>query len=87
MSAVYSFFDPEVAASGPGTFMVLWLVAETRRRGLRNMYLGYWVANCHKMDYKIRFRPLEALGASGWRVLDAPHWHPPAAPPPGKEQQ
>ena len=76
LSAVYSFFEPDMSGSGPGTYMILWLIAEARRRGLRNAYLGYWVANCRKMDYKIRFRPLEALGSGGWRTLDPPDWHP-----------
>ena len=76
LSAVYSYFEPDMSGSGAGTYMILWLIAEARRRGLRNMYLGYWVANCRKMDYKIRFRPLEALGTGGWRTLDPPDWHP-----------
>lgn len=79
LSAVYSFYDPSLSESGPGTFMVLWLAQETRRLGLPHMYLGYWVANCRKMDYKIRFRPLQALGAGGWRIISPPDWHPPLA--------
>lgn len=88
LSAVYSFYDPDLASAGPGTYMVLWLIEETRRQSLPNMYLGYWVANCRKMDYKIRFRPLQALGDSGWRTLDPPDWHPPTAPatPPEEPQ-
>jgi len=73
-SAVYSFFDPALARRSLGNFMVLWLIRAAQRRGLRNVYLGYWIRDCRKMAYKIRFRPLECLGPGGWRALD------PAAP-------
>ncbi len=79
LSAVYSFFDPELSAAGPGTFMVLWLAEHTRTAGLRNLYLGYWVKGCRKMDYKVRFRPLEALTSGGWHTFDPPTWRPPKA--------
>ncbi|HZS84140.1 MAG TPA: arginyltransferase [Stellaceae bacterium] len=66
-SAVYSFFDPLLARRSLGTFMVLWLVEDARRRGLPYIYLGYWIAESDKMSYKTRFRPLESLGAQGWQ--------------------
>ncbi len=78
LSAVYSFFDPDIEGPGPGTYMVIWLAERAREAGLRNLYLGYWVGDCRKMDYKIRFRPLEALTAGGWRTFSPPPWQPPA---------
>ena len=42
-----------------------------RARGLPYVYLGYWVRDSEKMDYKSRFTPLEALGANGWERLGA----------------
>lgn len=67
LSAVYSFFDPDRGNAGLGTYMVLWLVACARERGLDYVYLGYWIARSPKMAYKARFRPLEALHPSdGW---------------------
>ena len=50
-SAVYSFFDPLLARRSLGTFMVLWLVEDARRRGLPYIYLGYWIAESDKMSY------------------------------------
>lgn len=72
LSMVYSFFDPEFDARGLGTYMVLDHVEQARALGLPYVYLGYWVAGCRKMSYKIRFEPLEALGPSGWQRLRTP---------------
>jgi arginyl-tRNA--protein-N-Asp/Glu arginylyltransferase len=70
VSAVYSFFDPAETRRSLGTFLVLQLIARTRRLGQRYVYLGYWIAESRKMAYKTRFRPLEALGPGGWALLD-----------------
>ena len=75
-SAVYSFFDPAAAKRALGTYMILWLIDEAARRGLPYLYLGYWIEGYAKMNYKSRFRPLEVLGADGWRPL-TPRIHPP----------
>lgn len=71
LSMVYSFFDPHSAGRGLGTCMVLDHIARARALGLPYVYLGYWVADCRKMAYKMRFRPLEALGPDGWRRIPA----------------
>ena len=70
LSMVYSFFLPSVEKRGMGTYMVLDHIRQAQDRGDSFVYLGYWVAGCSKMDYKARFRPLEALGPSGWRPID-----------------
>lgn len=69
LSAVYSFFDPAVTSQGLGTYVVLWLIQAARDAGLPYVYLGYWIEKSPKMSYKMRFRPLEALGPSGWHIL------------------
>lgn len=65
-SAVYSFFSPDHDERSLGSFMILDLIARAQRDGLPHVYLGYWIADTPKMSYKIRFRPIEALGPSGW---------------------
>lgn len=70
LSAVYSFFDARQERRSLGTYMILCMVEEARRLGLPYVYLGYWIDGSKKMAYKTRFRPLEALGADGWKVLD-----------------
>ena len=69
LSMVYSFFDPDYANRGLGTFMILDHVNLAVSKGLDHVYLGYWVQHSQKMSYKSRFRPLEALTATGWRPL------------------
>jgi arginine-tRNA-protein transferase len=68
MSAVYCYFDPGEGARSLGTFNVLTLLDECRRRATPYLYLGYWVSGSPKMAYKASFRPNEVLGPDGsWR--------------------
>jgi leucyl-tRNA---protein transferase len=69
LSAVYSFFAPEMAHRSPGTYAILWLIERARAQGLPYVYLGYWVPESRKMAYKARFRPSEILAGGTWRVL------------------
>ena len=69
LSMVYSFFHPGEEARSLGTYMILDHVRAARARDLPYVYLGYWVRGSEKMDYKVRFSPLEALGANGWEAL------------------
>ena len=69
LSMVYSFYHPGEDARSLGTFMILDHVRAARARGLRHVYLGYWVQGSDKMDYKARFKPMEALGREGWERL------------------
>jgi arginine-tRNA-protein transferase len=68
VSAVYFYFDPELSGRSPGTFNVLWLVEECRRRGVPWLYLGYHVVGGLGMAYKTDYRPHQILGEDGrWR--------------------
>ncbi len=70
LSAVYSFFEPELDGRSLGNHMVLWLIETARAEALPYVYLGYWIAQAPKMSYKARFRPLEALGDTGWKTVE-----------------
>ncbi len=67
LSAVYTFFDPKFAARSPGRHGVLWAIDEAQRRRLDYLYLGYWIADCVKMQYKQEYRPLELYWDGHWQ--------------------
>jgi arginine-tRNA-protein transferase len=50
--------------------MILDHIQRAGELGLPYVYLGYWVQGSDKMDYKIRFSPLEALTTNGWERVD-----------------
>ena len=70
LSAVYTFYDPEEDARGLGTLAILHQVRWALRDGRAHLYLGYWIDGHGKMDYKRRFRPLEAFDGRRWHPLD-----------------
>jgi arginine-tRNA-protein transferase len=69
LSAVYTFYEPEEAVRGLGTFAILQQIEWARREARSHLYLGYWIAGHGKMDYKRRFRPLEGFDGRQWRRL------------------
>jgi leucyl-tRNA---protein transferase len=70
LSAIYFFYDPDLRGRSPGTWNVLCLIDEARRRGLPYVYLGYYVPGCPSMEYKPRFRPNEIRSSDGrWHLF------------------
>lgn len=69
LSMVYSFFNPEQKHRSLGTAMILQHIVQAGIDRISYVYLGYWIAQSPKMDYKKKFQPLEALGPKGWQVL------------------
>jgi len=70
ISAMYTFFDPDLAARSLGTYIILWQIEKARRLNLPYLYLGYWIKDCEKMRYKTDFRPLELLIGTKWLLLN-----------------
>jgi len=66
LSAVYSFFDPAEDRRGLGTYIILDLINEAKMLSLPHIYLGYWIEECRKMSYKMRFQPLEGFQDGQW---------------------
>ena len=58
ISAVYSFFEPELQERSLGTFCILKQIDYAKSLGLDHVYLGYWIEGHPKMHYKNNYRPL-----------------------------
>jgi arginine-tRNA-protein transferase len=68
LSAVYTFFDPTLKNRSLGYHVILWQVQQACSLQLPYLFLGYWIKNCPKMQYKSSFRPLELLVEGNWRL-------------------
>jgi len=69
LSAVYTFFDPDLQQRSLGTFAILLQLEHARQQQLYYVYLGYWIKASAKMSYKSEFRPLELLINRRWTLL------------------
>jgi leucyl-tRNA---protein transferase len=67
LSMIYSFYEPDQGRrAGLGNYIILDHVRRAAEEGLPYVYLGYWVQGSPRMQYKVRYRPLERLGREGW---------------------
>lgn len=70
LSMIYSFYDPEhETRTGLGNYIILDHIQRAAEADLPFVYLGYWVQGSARMQYKVRYRPLEKLGPNGWERL------------------
>ena len=70
LSMICSFFDADnEQRRGLGSQIIMDHILRARSVGLPYVYLGYWVKGSPRMDYKIRYRPIEVLGPKGWSLL------------------
>lgn len=67
LSAVYTFFDPEMANRSLGVYCILQQIAWAKRLSVSHLYLGYWLEGHPKMHYKQQYQPLETLQDGQWR--------------------
>lgn len=71
LSAVYTFFDPDLLQRSLGVYNVLWQIELARSLGLPYLYLGYWIEHSRKMAYKSQYQPLQGLIDADWRTFTA----------------
>lgn len=66
LSAIYTFFDPSLAARSLGVLSILKQIELCREMELPYLYLGYWIAESAKMRYKTEYRPVELFIDGRW---------------------
>jgi arginyl-tRNA--protein-N-Asp/Glu arginylyltransferase len=66
LSAVYTFFDPAESRRSLGRYAILYQLAQVKARGLAWLYLGYWIKQCDKMNYKAEYLPQQVYINNKW---------------------
>lgn len=69
LSAVYTFFDPKFSGYSLGVYAVLSQIHYAQQQGLEWLYLGFWIADCQKMNYKNQYQPLQGFIDHQWNFL------------------
>ena len=71
LSAVYTFFDPDLGSKRSlGVFALLYQIEAAQQQNLNYVYPGFWIKDCRKMNYKSNFQPIEGLIKGKWRALE-----------------
>lgn len=66
LSAIYTYFDPDLDRRSLGTFAILKQIELTQEAGLEYVYLGYWIRDSDKMRYKSGFKPKQLYIENRW---------------------
>ena len=83
LSMIYSFFAADDEdRPGLGNFIIMDHILRAASANLPYVYLGYWIQGSSRMEYKIKFRPIERLGPDGWHRFNPDQAMPTMAPPP-----
>ncbi|MGB0733930.1 MAG: arginyltransferase [Pontibacterium sp.] len=69
LAPIYTFYDPCEPKRSLGQYCILSQIELTRSRKLNYVYLGYWVKDCRKMNYKVLYRPFELLIDGRWVAM------------------
>ena len=71
LSAVYTYFDPDHDRRSLGVHAILSQIELARQLELDWLYLGFWIPDCAKMNYKANYLPLQLRIDSEWRLFTA----------------
>ncbi len=69
LSAVYSFYDLDYHKNGLGNFMILKLIKLGQKLNMNYLYLGYYIKNALKMNYKLKFKEGELYSEGKWSKI------------------
>lgn len=70
ISAIYTFFNPDETQRSLGTYAVLQQIELAKQWQLPYVYLGYWIKDCGKMNYKSQYRPLQMYVNQQWITFE-----------------
>ena len=70
LSAAYTYYDNAYQNRSLGTLAILKLIEHAKSKQLEYVYLGYWIKECQKMNYKTNFAPTEGLINKQWQIID-----------------
>ena len=70
LSALYTFFDPEMEKISPGVLAILTQLKLAAELKLDWLYLGYWIKGSPKMSYKLNYKPIQYFEKGKWHFLE-----------------
>jgi arginine-tRNA-protein transferase len=68
-SLLYTFFDPKHDSLSPGTAAIIDSISYCIQQGIPYVYLGFWIQDSNKMNYKTNFQPLEGYFDGEWKMM------------------
>ena len=66
-SAFYCFYDPDYSIYSLGKFAILQQLKLANLQNIDFLYLGYYIHNCQKMNYKNQFKPHQRFINQQWQ--------------------
>ena len=69
VSLLYTFFNPDFSCLSPGKAAIIDIISYCRHQGLPYVYLGFWIKDSPKMNYKNQFSPLEGYFNGEWKLM------------------
>lgn len=68
LSAMYNYFDASEKQRSLGCYCILQQIRLAASLELDYLYLGYWISQNNKMNYKADYRPLEIFINNHWLI-------------------
>ncbi len=69
VSLLYTFFDPQYSDMSPGKAAIIDTISYCRHQGMPYAYLGFWIKDSNKMNYKTQFQPIEGYFDGEWKIM------------------
>lgn len=69
-SAFYCFYDPDYRAQSLGKYAILQQIKIALSKKIEFLYLGYYIRDCQKMNYKNQFNPHQRFINQQWVKFD-----------------